>query len=225
MNDKIEKASLEDNLNSILEKSKNKIFAASCVVVVALVAVIAGTVVKSHADAKAIELTDSVYYAYTKNSSSLSDSEISERQNEVLSKLSSLSSKKGIAGIRSNMLIADVLFSQEKYEESRSAWLKAASANKKAYTAPLCYYNAAVCSDNLNDAEGALKYYTLASDFEDFLLVDHALFNVGRVQEEKGNFDAARDAYDKIYTLRSASNWAFLGKSRIIALKAEGKLK
>ena len=170
-------------------------------------------------------MIDSVYYSYTKDASSLSDSDIAARQKDVLEKLSSLSGKSGIAGIRSNMLIADILFAQKKYDESRSAWLKAAAAGKKAYTAPLCYYNAAVCSDNLNDSDSALSYYTRAADFEDFLLADHALFNIGRVQEEKGDYSAAKAAYDKIYDLRPASNWAFLGKSRIIALKSEGKLK
>lgn len=225
MADKIENTGMQDKLNSMLEKSKNTICIVAGVFVVALIFVIVVTTIQSKANAKAIELIDTVTYSLTKNAEELTGDALTARQNEALESISVLSGKKGIAGIRSNMLIADIKFAQEKYDESADAWLKAAAANSNAYTAPLCYYNAAVCFENLDKTDDAFVYYSKAADFEDFILVDHALFNVGRVNEAKADYAAAKAAYDKIYELRPASSWAFLGKSRLIAMKAEGKIQ
>ena len=122
------------------------------------------------------------------------------------------------------MLVAEIKFAQKNYDEARSAWLKAADVNKKAYTAPLCYYNAAVCCENLNDIDGAVSYYKVASEYEDFVLIDHALFSLGRVNEAAQKYDEAKAAYEKLNEIRPSSNWGKLAKSRIIFLKSAGNI-
>ena len=217
MADKIEKETLEASLNEKLEKSKGMVFAVAAVVVLAIVAVAVFATVKSKITEKGIEQIDTISYVLTNESKDLSESDIAARQNKALEELSSLTSKGGVVGLRANMLAAEIKYAQKNYSEARDFWLKAAEANKNAYTAPLCYYNAAACSENLNDTDGAIAYYKAASENEDFLLVDHALFSLGRVNEAAKKYDDAKAAYDKLNELHSSSKWANLAKSRLIA--------
>lgn len=240
MAEKIQKESFADKLNASLAKSSKAILSAAVAVIVVLLAVIVVSNVNVSATKNGIEQIESITYALTKNSddsSSSGDSELSEdeqkakkeeeklaRQTTALEQLSSLSSKSGIVGVRANMLVADIKFDQKKYDEARDAYVKAAEG-KKAYTRALNYFNAAVCSEELGDDDSAEKYYKAASDDSDFVLIDHALFSLGRVYEAKSDFENAKSAYEKLNDLHPATSWGQLAKSRLIALKADGKIQ
>ena len=224
MADKIQNETLADSLNAKLEKSKGKILA--CIVVVAVV--IATTAIfaaiRSKSISNGIEKIEQISFALTDKATELSKDELTARQNKALEELSNLMQKGGVVGLRANMLVADIKFAQKNYGEAKSAWLKAAELNKNAYTAPLCYYNAAVSSEELSETENAISYYKLASENEDFILIDHALFSLGRVSEFAQKYDDAKSAYEKLVDLRPSANWAQLAKSRLIALNTEGKI-
>lgn len=225
MADKIEKETLEASLNEKLEKSKGMVFAVAAVVIVAIVAVAVVATVKSKITEKGIEQVDTISYILTNESKDLSDSDIAARQKKALDDLSSLTSKGGVVGLRANMLAAEIKYAQKNYSEARDFWLKAVEVKKNAYTAPLCYYNAAACSENLKDTDGAIAYYKAASEAEDFLLVDHALFSLGRVNESAKKYDDAKEAYNRLTSLHSSSKWADLAKSRLIALSIAGNIQ
>jgi len=225
MTEKIENETLATSLNAKLEKSKGTVLAVAIVALVVIIAVAAIATIKAKSTEKGLELFDSISYTLTDKANELSSEDLASRQSKALEELSSLASKGGIVGLRANMLIAEIKFSQKNYEEARAAWLKAISAKGKNYTTSLCYYNAAVCSEELNDTEKAISYYKAASDDEDFLLIDHALFSLGRVNEGAEKYTEAKAAYEKLFELRGTSNWGQLAKSRLIALKTEGKIE
>ena len=225
MADNKQTETLATALNAKLEKSKGLVFAI-CGIVVALILIIAVVAtVKSKSTEKGIEQIDSISYALTKDAADLSEDDVLARENTALEQLAPLSAKGGIVGLRANMLIAELKFAQKNYSEARSAWLKAISAKKSAYTTPLCYFNAAVCSEEMNDTDNAIAYYEAASGDEDFLLIDHALFSLGRVNESAQNYDAAKAAYEKLVELRATSNWGQLAKTRLIAMKTAGNIQ
>ena len=228
MTDKNEKETLATSLNSALEKSKGLVFAVAAVVVLVIVAVAVIATVKSKATAGGIEQLDTISYNLTNISSDnaeLTEEDIAARQNKALEELSSLVEKSGVVGLRANMLVAEIKFAQKNFDEARAAWLKAAEIKKNAYTAPLCYYNAAVCSENLGDTENAILYYKSASEDNDFLLVDHALFSLGRVNESVQKYDDAKAAYEKLSELHPTSSWAQMAQSQLISLKVAGKIQ
>ncbi len=225
MTDKTEKLTIADSLNKTLEKSKGFVFAVAAIIVVVIVAVAVFATVKSKTTEKGIEQLDLISYTLTNEASELSAEDVTARQNKALEDLASLTSKSGVIGLRANMLVAEIKFAQKNYEEARSAWLKAVEAKSKAYTASLCYYNAAVCSEELNDSDNAIAYYKAASEDGDFLLVDHALFSLGRVNESAKKYDDAKAAYEKLVELHSSTSWAELAKTRLISLKAAGNIQ
>lgn len=225
MADMAEKETLATSLNKALEKSKGLVLAVAAIVVVAIVAVAVFATVRTKSIEKGIEQVDLISYNLTNESKDLSESDIASRQGKALEELAPLSEKTGVVGLRANMLIAEIKFSQKNYDDARAAWLKAVKAKGDNYTTSLCYYNAAVCSENLNDSENAIAYYKAASDDTEFLLVDHALFSLARVNEDIKNYDAAKAAYDKLNGLHPSSSWAQLAKTRLIALKNSGNIQ
>ena len=197
-----------------------------CILAGLIVAVVGISVVFSVLDAgkkSGLKVIDSIENDYTKNNDSLSDSELASRQDTALAALTPYLEKKGVVGIRASMLAAEIYFERKNFADSLSHWLNAASYDEKAYTSPICYYNAAVCSDEIGKNEDAVSYYTKASEKKDFYLASHALFNVGRIKENSGDYAGAVEAYQKTVDSYSGDEYAKLAQSRIIALKADGK--
>lgn len=238
MAEKVQNETVAEKLNASLAKSSKALLALAAVVVIAFLAVIVVSSVNAGATKKGLELIDSINFSLTNESgASAVDENVSEeeaaakkaeektaRQNEALKQLVSLSSKSGIVGVRANMLVADIKFSQKNYAEARDAYVKAASG-KKAYTAALNNFNAAVCSEELGDDDSAVKYYEKAASDKDFVLIDHALFSLGRVYEKKSDFGSAKSTYEKLNGLHPSTSWGQLAKSRLIALKAAGQIQ
>jgi tetratricopeptide (TPR) repeat protein len=130
-----------------------------------------------------------------------------------------------VVAVRANLLKADLFFRDKKYEDARIAWIAAAEAQKKAYTAPIGWYNAAVCSEELGDIESAAAYYEKAVTFENFALKTHTLFSLGRIKDESGDYTGAAEQYQKLQDTYPDDAWASLAMSRLIALRAEGKIQ
>ena len=214
----------EETIGTFMERNRKPILITGIVVLAAAVAVSVAFAVVEKTRANDISKIDSIEYTLTKDSASLSDEEIATRGNTAIESLKPYLGKHSVVGVRANMIAADVSFQKKDYENSRTYWLAAANAQKSAYTAPICNYNAAVCSEELNDNESAAKYYDVASQGKDFLLVTHTLFSLGRVKEAQADFKGASETYQKMVDKYPSDEWTKLAQSRLIALKAAGKI-
>lgn len=155
--------------------------------------------------------------------------------NDTLSALESYKEKSGIAGVRANLLSAEIKYAKENYAEAANDYVKAADADKSAYTAPAAYFNAAVCFESLEtpDFENAVKYYEKASSYNDYPKIDHALFSLGRANESKGDVEAAKKAYSKLVERADkfedlnptekpiVEGWINIAKTRLIDLETK----
>ena len=225
MAEKFTQETSAEKLDSFLTRNRKPMLTIALIVVVAVIVAAACVVITAKNTEKGLAKVDAITYALTQNASALEGDALTARQDEALKQLADYTGKGGIVGVRANMLAGDVYFQKQDYENAKTAWLKAAQAKKKAYTAPLCYYNAGVAAENLSDLDNALAYYQNAADAEGFLLADHALFSVGRVQEAKQDYKAAADAYNKLNDVHPNTSWAELAKTRLIALKANGSIE
>lgn len=213
-----------EKINAFLTRNR-KVILTVCACIVA--AVIVGTVcvvVGARQTENGLAKLDAIAYALMQNASELAGDELAARQETALSALAALTGKGGIVGTRANMLAGDLYFQRKDYESAKDAWLNAAGAKKHAYTAPICYFNAASAAENAGDLDTALDCYQKSADAAGFLLADHALFSVGRVLEAKQDYVAAADAYRRLNDASPDSDWASLAKTRIIALKASGSI-
>lgn len=223
-NAKKEKVNTSEKVDKFVTANRKPILIGGIIVIAAAVAVCVAVAVADNIKVKSISAIDSIEYTLIKDSTDLSEADVSARQNDALGALNQYLSKGGVVGVRANMLAGDIAFQKRAYEDSRNYWLKAAAAGKKAYTAAICYYNAGVCSEEMSDLDGAVENYKKASEEKYFYLVTHCLFSLGRVYEAKNDVENAAAAYQKLADEYPADSWTNVAKSRLISLKAEGKI-
>ena len=171
---KFEKATASERLSQFMLKYRMQIIILTAVIVAGIVAYGVSAAVVSSLTVKGISFVDTVEYEFTKDSDSLSDAEIETRRGEAMTKLTPYLSKGGIVGVRANMLAADITYARKDYAAAKSYWSAAASKGAKSYTAPLAYYNMAVCDENTGNLAEAAANYGKASDVKDFPLASHA---------------------------------------------------
>ena len=205
-------------LESFLVRNRLPVIVCVAVVVVAAVAVSIVAGVLDSTKKRNLSKIDSIEYTLVKSGSSDS---AEDRENAALEALGPFLSLSGVAGVRANMLAGDIYFAKKDYVSAFGAYLAAARAGKKNYTVPLCYHNAAASAEEQGDYKNAAVYYELAANSSDYLLASHSLLSLGRVREADSDFAGAKEAYDKIVSDYSTSDWADVARSRLIVLSSK----
>ena len=219
-----EKKTLTDSIGDFITAYRKVILGLLVVIFAAAAAFGIGTAVLSAQKKSALSDLDALEAEYSKLAAD--ENADAQKKSEIAAQAKALAEKSGgVARTRAAMFAADIAFADKNWEESRTYWLMAAKAQSKAYTAPICFYNAAVCSEEAGDLDAAVSYFNTAAENKDFPLVPHALFNAGRIEESRGNYAQAAALYEKLNASHSGTDWANLGKSRIIALRASGKIQ
>ncbi len=220
-----EKKSVSDKLGNFLTKY-GKIFLIIIIVLILAAAAIGvfGAVSKANSQ-KGYSALDEITYSFKTARDTLEGEELTVKETEILEKALALAEKNKSNGVgaRAYMFAADLDFQKNNWDAAKNAYIAAAQANKKAYTAALSYYNAAICCEELDDLEGAAKFFKTVTEYKDFPLVNRAKFSLGRVNESLEKFADAVAAYEDLVNKEPDDSYAKLAKSRILALKAEGK--
>ena len=221
----VEKKSLSENLGDFILRNLRVIFVFCGVLLLGAVCAVVVISVNEKTIEKGLGKIDLISYELTNKSYDLSETEIAARQDKALSSLSELVGKSGIVGVRANMLSAEIYYQKKDFENARSAWLAAAQKGKNTYIAPIAFFNAASCSEELGNLDDAAAGYKSASEVKDFYEAAHALFSLGRVQEAKGDFVAAAASYQALVDKSPEDSWAKLAKNRLVSLKISGKVE
>ena len=219
-----EEMTASKKLAGFIEKNKKAFIAILIVLVCCLAGYIVFALVSSSAKAKGLQALDEISFEMTNKSSDITEAEIATRLSTAFDKASAYTGKSGIVGARANMLCAEITYQQKKFAESADFWKATAEKAKKSYLAPLAYFNVAACYEEIGKADEAAENYKLAADNNDFVMRTHAMFNYGRLLEEKGDYAAAAAAYNELNDAFPGDTWADLAKSRLIALKKDGKI-
>ena len=220
---KFEKATAGERLSQFMMRHRMQIIVSAAVVIGAIVVYGISAAVVSSSRAKGISFIDTVEYDLTNASDSLSDAEIETRRSDAMTKLAPYLTKGGIVGVRANMLAAGIVYGRKDYAAAKSYWTAAAAKGAKSYTAPLAYYNIAVCDENIGNLTEAAANYGKAADVKDFPLASHARFSEARTYEALGDYKKAAEMYAKLTAGALGDAWTNLAETRLIVLKAEGK--
>jgi len=218
------KETVSTKLNSFLEKNKVWLFTLLGVLVVAVVVCSVVISVSAKSADKTVAAVEEITYEFVKDSD-LSDDEMAAKRTAALEAVKPLLSKGGVGGVRANMLAAELYFQGKDYSSALECYNAVVSKGKKSYTAPLAYYNMAVCNEELGNLAEAAANYSAAADFEGFVLKAHALFSLGRVYEAMNDSAKAAEAYNKLIEATPSDSWAMLAKTRVMDLKIKGNIQ
>ena len=220
--EKKENKTASEKIESFLTSNRVPILCAFLAVIVAAVVVCVISVVKQNGYKKGIAAIDSIEYTFTKDINSDDASDLVSRQSKAMEELKPYLEAKNIVGVRANMLAAEIAYEKKDFSSSLSYWLTAAGIQKNSYLNPVCYFNAASCSEELNNDSDAATYYEMAANSKEFLLATRAMFNLARVKESLGDNAGAAEVYKNLVEGHPYDTWANLAQSRLIALKADG---
>ena len=217
------KVSFSQKFNDFLIKNKVVLLSVVIAFSVVFIALVAVTVITENRNNAAFETLENVLADWDTARSAEDKSGLAAKEDELLASLGKVASsaKTSYAGARAYMTSAEIYFSRKDWKNAQEQYLAAAQAAPRAYTAGLNWYNAAVCADEQGLADDAVTWFNKSIESENFNLKSRALFNIGRIEEQRSNKDAAIASYEKMAEQYPTDEWTLLAKSRIIALQIQ----
>jgi tetratricopeptide (TPR) repeat protein len=128
---------------------------------------------------------------------------------------------RGYAGAKAWSLAGTVYAKQGKWAEAENAFAESAESGKKTHLYGPSLFNAGIAAEEANNIDKAIEYYTRSVAVPGTIIGARAQFSIGRLQEGKGDKEAARLAYRTVidqYTDYSGDTWREFAQSRLIAL-------
>ncbi|MDR1096383.1 MAG: tetratricopeptide repeat protein [Spirochaetaceae bacterium] len=128
---------------------------------------------------------------------------------------------RGYAGAKAWSLAGTVYSKQGKWADAENAFMQSAESGKKTHLYGPSLFNAGIAAEEANNIDKAIEYYTRSVGVPGTIIGARAQFSIGRLQEGKGDRDAARLAYRNVidqYTDYSGDTWREFAQSRLIAL-------
>ena len=112
----------------------------------------------------------------------------------------------------------------ENYGAAREAFLEIVIRFPESHLVAIALAGAAAAAEEEGETALAREFLTRIADGEGEPSIEQgrALFNLGRLAEQAGDFTAALDYYQQLSDRFPSGNWTNLGRNRIIALTIEG---
>lgn len=204
---KIEELSTAEKVSKFLIEKKKAIVTISIIVVVALLALIVSSFAISSTRDKALVRVDALETKVIAITEKNSDFE------QIISDLEKEVKGKSYSSVKAQYLEGAAYFAVGEYSKAAECYEKAYELNKEIYLAPLALVNAAVSSENSGDSNKAIDFYTLAVDYEESGVKGRALFNIGRINLEKGEKELAKTYFELLVNEVPFSEFAAIAKN------------
>lgn len=117
--------------------------------------------------------------------------------------------------IKASLVLGTYFFNTYDYAKAYDYFMAAYGKNEKSYTAVTSLYDAAACCDELKDTDKALELYSQITEMEDSILVSKALFNVARINLQKGNIDLAKATFEQLIDMYPGSEYSSIANNII----------
>ncbi|MDR0525832.1 MAG: tetratricopeptide repeat protein [Spirochaetaceae bacterium] len=211
--------SASERLNLFIQNNRRLIFAGALGLGVVFIGFIAGLIVFEALRNGALEQAEEFVQRY--ETLNLTDP---AKESEVTAFIADLTvfakNHAGYASARGYSLLGSIYMEKKDWESAEKAWTAGAKAGGKTYLTPVSLCNAAVSAEEQGNIQGAIDYYAQSIAFgETFPTASRAQFQIGRLEEERKDKDAALKAYREVINKWPDDPlWTNLAQSRIIAL-------
>jgi tetratricopeptide (TPR) repeat protein len=216
-----------EKLNEFLQKNRKGLVISLVAVVVLLIGFAVGFAVYGNLQEKALSTVEEFnrrYEALRVYINSENEEDVSKKDDvKVLQEDLAVFEAKasGFTAARAYAISAGIYGDQKNWADAEKTWASAAAAAAKTYFEPAALFNAAVSAEEQGNNGGAVGFYNQAlSSGDDFPAAPRAQFAIGRIEEGRGNKEAAIEAYRVVLSKWPGDDvWANLAQSRIIVLQ------
>lgn len=221
---------ISSKLNDFIGRHAKLLVAiAALVIVLIIVLAVALTMMQSASEKKFNSLLDLEAQYSSLSLMSSGDEAYQSTADEFIKSADALiasSSLKEYPGAKAELLLADLAFSQENYQEAADHYRAVADAQSGSYLAEVAIMNEAACYDNLGDQAKALELYNYVFDTfgTDSAYAPKALFNAGRLYEAMGDTELAKASFEQLTGLYlmtesgTVSEYARLAQSHLVTM-------
>lgn len=221
---------ISSKLNDFIGRhAKLLVVIAALVIVLIIVLAVALTMMQSASEKKFNDLLDLEAQYSSLSLMSADDEAYQSTADEFIKSADALiasSSLKEYPGAKAELLLADLAFSQENYQEAADHYRAVADAQSGSYLAEVAIMNEAACYDNLGDQAKALELYNYVFDTfgTDSAYAPKALFNAGRLYEAMGDTELAKASFEQLTGLYlmtesgTVSEYARLAQSHLVTM-------
>ncbi len=208
-------------ISGFLVSNRKVLLGVMSVAFVAFVAFVAVTIARDKATIRIDALVAEKIEKWSEAKSAGDETAIAATEDAILASLAEITGKgpASPARARAHLLAADIRYSRKDWAGARDGFLAAAADAPSVYTAGIALFNAASCEEELGNADSALALYVKAAGDDSFNLKPRALFNIGRIEEQRSKTKEAIDAYEDLVEKYPDNSWSLLAKSRILALQ------
>jgi tetratricopeptide (TPR) repeat protein len=210
-----------DALVEFIRKNRKALVITVIASAVILAGIAAGFSIRENIVSRNISRLEALGERYEELRFNITEEEREEDVKALLDDLDALASKAGgFVGARAHSLIANIHADRKNWVEAEAAWVLSAQKGAKGYLGPVSWFNAAVAAEEAGDVESAIAHYNEALAFADsFPAAAKTQFAIGRLEEGRGNREAAIEAYRTlIERWPSDTIWVNLANSRILVL-------
>lgn len=221
---------ISSKLNDFIGRHAKLLVAiATLVIVLIIVLAVALTMMQSASEKKFNDLLDLEAQYSSLSLMSADDEAYQSTADEFIKSADALiasSSLKEYPGAKAELLLADLAFSQENYQEAADHYRAVADAQSRSYLAEVAIMNEAACYDNLGNQAKALELYNYVFDTfgTDSAYAPKALFNAGRLYEAMGDTELAKASFEQLTGLYlmtesgTVSEYARLAQSHLVTM-------
>jgi tetratricopeptide (TPR) repeat protein len=219
--EKKETFSFSDAMAEFLRRNRRALLAAVIVCAAILIGIAAGFGIRENILSRDIGQMEALAERYEELRFDINEAAREADVKALLDDLDAQAAKAGgFAGARLYSLIANIHADRKNWAEAEKAWVLSAKKGAKSYLAPVSWFNAATAAEEAGDIEGAITHYNEAIAFADsFPGASKAQFAIGRLEEGRGNQEAALEAYRLLIEKWPLDTvWINFANDRIIAL-------
>jgi len=222
-NDK-EKTNTGDKINDFVQRNRKGIFITLGTVIALLIAVVAYFSLSDNLNKKAISRLDELGARYADMQFFEDEDYFTEEVTLFLDDISKFASKnRGYPGSKAWSYIALIYSGRKDWQNAQEAWLKSAKIGDKTYLGPIALFNAAAAAEERGNEDEAIELLQkcIAHKFE-FPAAPRAQFSIGRLYEQREDFDSALEAYRAVLiNWPQMPVWQHLARSRITAIEVK----
>jgi tetratricopeptide (TPR) repeat protein len=215
---------LSEKINDFVQKKRTGIFIAVGLAFALVAGLIAFFTLQDMFYKKAIIEIDDLNKRYTEVRFFIGDEEHAEEVETLLGELKAFAEKhNGFPGGKAWALIGEINSDKKEWGLSEEAWLKASEKGNKTYLGPLALFNAAAAAEEQGRDQQAIEYLQKCVNHPfEFPSAPRAQFNIGRLYEKTGDYDAALEAYRAVLiNWQNMPVWQHFARSAIIAIEVK----